>query len=262
MMHQIYVFSSTGNTLHAAERVGEGLGGAHLINMALAQGKGTEAAGDSVGICYPVHAFGAPAVVHRFIEGLSVDPGSWVYLLITSGGGPLGAAAQGIGLLAQRGVRVRGGFHVKMPGNYPPLYDSPSGGKLRRMVDRADGVLGGIVEDLRNRREKRPWGSSMEWLSRWANGSALASVGAKDRSFYATSSCVRCGRCVALCPVGNVEQGEEGLPRWMGRCTQCMACFHWCPTQAVQFNTTTSLRRHRYHHPAVSPERFLAWSGR
>ena len=73
-MHQIYVFSSTGNTLHAAERVGEGLGGAHLINMALAQGKGTEAAGDSVGICYPVHAFGAPAVVHRFIEAFPWTP--------------------------------------------------------------------------------------------------------------------------------------------------------------------------------------------
>ena len=262
-MHQLYVFSSTGNTLHAAETVAAGLGGpVNLINMAQAQGKKVAAEGDTVGLCYPVHAFSAPAVVHRFLENFSVHPDSWVYLLLTSGGGPMGAGTQGMRLLARRGVKARSVFHVRMPGNYSPMRDSPSGEKLRRMVARGDKGLAVVLEDLRARRERMPRWPFLGWLSEKANASALASAGAEDRSFYASSSCVRCGVCVAVCPVANVVQGEDGKPPWLGHSTRCMACFHWCPARAVQFNTTTSLGRHRYHHPAVTPERFLAWSGR
>lgn len=262
-MHQIYVFSSTGNTLHAAETVAAGLGEpVELVNMARVRGEKICAEGERVGVCYPVHAFGAPAVVHEFLENFSVGPASWVYLLLTSGGGPMGAATQGGKLLARRGVVMRSAFHVKMPGNYPPMRNSPSGDKLRRIVTRADGALADVIEALRVRRERTPRWPVLGWLSQKANSSALASVGQEDRTFYVSPSCVHCGVCVKVCPVDNVELGEDGTPRWGGHCTRCMACFHWCPARAVQFNTTTSPGRQRYHHPAVSPERFLAWSGR
>jgi hypothetical protein len=38
-----------------------------------------------------------------------------------------------------------------------------------------------------------------------------------------------------------------------------MACFHWCPAKAIEYSAT-SASKNRYHHPAISRERYLAWS--
>lgn len=259
-MHRLYVYSGTGNTLHGAERIAEALGGGtELINMAGCLGKATVGEGETVGIAYPVHAFGAPLVVHRFLETFSASRESWVYLFLTSGGMPLRAAVQGVRLLAKRGVRVRGAFHQRMPGNYPPVSNPPSGAKLEKIVAEAEQGLAAICDAVRSRRETPPSGGLFAWLSTFANSHAMAKVGPKDRRYRATDACTSCGVCATVCPVRDIALDERGRPRWLGACTGCMACFHWCPAKAIEYSAT-SASKNRYHHPAISRERYLAWS--
>ena len=63
-----------------------------------------------------------------------------------------------------------------------------------------------------------------------------------DRPFRVDSSaCIRCGRCAAACPTGNISGGAGNLPVWHddGHCTCCMACYHHCPAHAISYGRST-----------------------
>jgi ferredoxin len=74
--------------------------------------------------------------------------------------------------------------------------------------------------------------------------------------FSVTEACNGCGLCKNLCPVGNIELADA-RPRWLNRCEQCYACFHWCPQAAVQHGKKTH-QQHRYHHPDVTLKQITA----
>lgn len=46
--------------------------------------------------------------------------------------------------------------------------------------------------------------------------------------------CIRCGRCVDVCPMGSIEL-EEGAPLFNGICIKCQACRLKCPSGAISF---------------------------
>ena len=59
-----------------------------------------------------------------------------------------------------------------------------------------------------------------------------------DKKFRVTNECISCGQCEELCPLGNITL-EEGQPHWHGNCTNCMACYHHCPQNAIHFGKAT-----------------------
>lgn len=257
-MNRIYVYSSTGNSLALAEGMARRLGDCELVNMARCLERDEEASGETVGLVFPVHAFGPPAVVRRFFDRLSVDGGSWVYLLLDSAGMPLGAPALAAKILAGRSVAVRAGFHVAMAGNYPPLYNPPSGEKRQALAERGEGALDAIAESVIGRRGVAVPGRHLRFLSEFLNAKAFEKTAEGDRRFFVDDGCDGCGLCAELCPAGDIVI-EAGRPRWRHRCTGCFTCFHWCPHEAIQYNRSSSAGRNRYRHPSISPERYRRW---
>jgi ferredoxin len=53
--------------------------------------------------------------------------------------------------------------------------------------------------------------------------------------------CIKCGKCEKVCPVDNI-QGTP--PEWLhnGRCTSCLACYHYCPVHAINCGKRTRKR--------------------
>ena len=48
------------------------------------------------------------------------------------------------------------------------------------------------------------------------------------------------------------KQLADGKSRCGDNCTQCLACVHFCPQQAVELNHKPTPKAHQYHHPKVT----------
>ena len=67
-----------------------------------------------------------------------------------------------------------------------------------------------------------------------------------DKKFTVDAhKCIGCGKCQKVCPVDNI-QGTP--PAWLhnGRCTSCLACYHYCPEHAINYGSITRKRDQYY----------------
>jgi MinD superfamily P-loop ATPase len=53
---------------------------------------------------------------------------------------------------------------------------------------------------------------------------------------------------------------SNNYPIWHHNCEQCLACFHWCPKEAIQYGEKTA-ERARYHHPDIKLTDIIARNG-
>ena len=72
-----------------------------------------------------------------------------------------------------------------------------------------------------------------------------------DKNYTVSDSCVKCGLCAKICPVGNIAL-EVGKPQFLHKCEQCMACIQWCPQRSI--NTPKTIKRRRYTNPSIKAE--------
>ncbi|MBR2290977.1 MAG: EFR1 family ferrodoxin [Prevotella sp.] len=67
-----------------------------------------------------------------------------------------------------------------------------------------------------------------------------------DKKFMVDEDvCIKCGKCAKVCPVDNITGTP---PEWQhnGRCTSCLACYHYCPVHAINYGERTRKRGQYY----------------
>ena len=67
-----------------------------------------------------------------------------------------------------------------------------------------------------------------------------------DKKFMVDQDvCIKCGKCAKVCPVDNIKGTP---PSWLhnGKCTSCLACYHYCPVHAINFGNITRKRDQYY----------------
>jgi ferredoxin len=236
----IYYFSGTGNSLKAARDIAAKCGGTiQAIREPLTAAEHT----DAVGFVFPCYFGGLPNIVERFIAGSSFDA-DYFFTVVTFGGTVGNSVYDVYSLLADKGLTLNYGRGVRAYPNYIAKY--PMFRNTRAAARSQDRKVAAIAEDIAARKESAPPKRSA-FLAQMRDGrSALAAL---DAEFSVSDSCVSCGLCVRLCPVGNIELAD-GKPTFLHKCEQCMACVQLCPERAI--NTPKTLKRRRYHHPDVT----------
>ncbi|MGM0442672.1 MAG: EFR1 family ferrodoxin [Fibrobacterota bacterium] len=261
MMNRLYYFSGTGNTLHLAQRIAQNLGECELVPIpkALQQDRIYEDA-ERVGVLFPVYCFGYPLIVGRFLERLQLSEKTWFFGASTYGGLLADAMELFRKKSAREGLKAEAGFALHMPGNAIFLYDRVSQEKQKTMTENLERRLPKIVETIEQKQA-----APMEQVSFPFNKLLsllyppfIKKIPEGAHSFYATEACTACGICENICPVHNISR-PEGHPVWGAQCEQCMACIQWCPANAIQMGKKT-IKRSRYHHPAVTSEDIAAQS--
>ena len=254
-MNRIYYFSSTGNTLAAAREFAAKLGNTELVSIADLDRAGEVdlSDADTVGIFFPVYCFGLPGIVQKFISRIVKGSGKYVYSLCTCGGMKGSAAYILEALLKERDIKLAISFSLTMPSNYIPRSIPPTANRMEKLFAKASRDIVLAVRAVKKRKTEEllhvfPFDVFGDAVAQ----KAVAFLSTYDRYFWVTDKCDACGLCEKICPASNIIM-MNGIPTWHGHCEHCLGCLQWCPKEAIQFRKIT-VRRKRYHHPAIKAD--------
>lgn len=231
----IYYFSGTGNSLYVARHLADELG-ERLCPMTLPAPTNDEV----IGFVFPVYGWGIPNVVEEFVRRYKASfEGAYLYAVMTCGD-DMGYTDRV--LEKALGRKLDAAFSVLMPDVYVclPGFDVDSKEECREKFEKEKESVQLITECVKERQVVRhlkrgpfPWAKT--YILRPLFNRYLVT----DKYFRVDAlSCVSCGRCQKMCPVGNILIVDE-VPQWQSHCTGCLACYHACPHHAINFGKMT-----------------------
>jgi len=244
MKTALYVFSATGNCLSTARKLAAELPDCTIFPVAsFKDAVKVTAAAQNVGFVFPVYYGNMPYPVRALVSKMVFLPDSYIFS-VTTYRGHEGKAPQRLDqLLRTRGEKLSLAVGLKMPGNSFLNEIEVDNDSLAHQDENIAAILPAIqekrVEDL----------FTDELLP-------LTPVGCPNnfRGITADENCVGCGRCVTVCPMGNIKL-VDGKAVIGDDCATCLACFHWCPNEAIWMSKEENIaRRRKYRHPEVTLE--------
>lgn len=256
MATTIYHFTGTGNSLQTAKQLQTQLKNATLKSMT--QPPPTQPIGgptESIGFVFPVYFLGLPRIVKHFIQNLIIKPDTYIFAVITHGGGPYNVLGHLNETLQKKNAHLSYGELVRMPGNYVVRYGPETSEETEEMIKQAQQTINAAAQAIESHTTK-PITNNHKLFSKAANRIIYINVAGFDKKFHATSDCVGCGLCSEICPVQNIKL-QDHHPVWQHNCERCMACIQWCPTEAIQYGKKTADRA-RYHNPTITVKEIIA----
>lgn len=230
----ILYFSATGNSLYIAKKLKEKSGG-QIRYIPSYEGDGSEY--DEIVLVTPVYSFGMPVPVLDLLARLNKTTG---VVAIQNYGGMVGGADRLLYEYALRfGLNIKGVFVLKMPENFTLVMSPPAFYKnaILKSADRRIADVAAAIEAERYRIPKKKRTKEKTYLKNKSNWHIIG------ERFSATDACVRCGKCVALCPAQNISL-RDGEIVFADKCIACLGCFHRCPHHAIVYRNKDNKKRY------------------
>lgn len=255
----IFYFSCTGNTRWAAEFLAEATND-RLIEMSVENLGSTFSVSpaERIGFCFPVHGWRPPVFVREFLRNLHLsyigDTAHFCYALCTAGD-TVGEAMDIFKAdMAEAGMHVDSCASLLMPESYVglPFMDVDTPANEHRKKQQARTCLAAFAKDV----GAKACGISRLHTGNWPkiNSRIIGEVFVRhiitDKYFRVdTDRCLRCGRCAKVCPMCDIHIDGQGVPEWKhnGKCLSCFACYHHCPTHAIEYGKCTKHKGQYYY---------------
>lgn len=258
MRTTIYYFSATGNSMTTAYALAQGLDNSAVIPVAATRNlhKINEQA-DVVGFVFPIYYGDMPYIVREMISKMTFNPDTYIFACVTYRGGRGVVTGKLDQLLRTRGQKLSLCCNVPMPGNSainPPEVDAEH---LKNQPENVSKALADILD----RKVEDYFTSEVIPLR-------PVDVASNFRGITSDENCVGCGTCERVCPMNNIKI-VDGKSVIGDVCTMCLACFHWCPVEAIYMSKVDMFgrpgkepnqlsRRSKYHHPDVTLDDILS----
>lgn len=239
-MTGIFYFSSTGNSLYIAQKIKERLQGriVYIPNYKEDEAKKF----DLIIIVSPIYSFGLPVQTYELFSKLPQDVKT--YVVLNYGGMAGGAGLLTLELAQKYKVNIRAVYKIKMVENYtlfistPKLYNKIN---LNSADKKINNIINAIADDKiclpKNRKN-----SHRLYYSNKPNWHLIA------ENFSVNEKCTACGKCVKICPVGNIVL-NNGKIQFNDKCTACLGCYHRCPQKAIIYKGRN--KKYRYINPYI-----------
>lgn len=245
----ILYFSGTGNSAYVAEKI-KNKTEDEMINLfeRIRNHDCSEIHSDKPWVIVaPTYAWRMPRILKEWLAEAKLTGSRDIYFVLTCGGSIGDAESYARKLSKTKGMSFRGCMPVVMPENYIAMFTSPTSEEAVKIIQRAEKAVEKAV--LLIKRKETYTASDITIKDKINSGIVNdlfypAFVHAKK--FYADESCISCGKCEKLCPLGNIKL-ENGRPVWGKNCTHCMACICRCPKEAIEYGRhTKGLVRYKF----------------
>ncbi|MCF8018711.1 MAG: EFR1 family ferrodoxin [Vallitaleaceae bacterium] len=281
MKARVFYFTGTGNSLVAAKKIAERIGGCIDPIVSYKEQKTISIKEDVIGIVFPVYLaqiYGIPEIVRHFLEKLEYDKNKYYFVVCTYGGYAYPNAFPTINNCIKTakayGGIINGRFYVRFPMNNLD-YDHipiPIERDTSIILDKAYKKIIVIADAILKQKKgnifsqtlfnytlgrlffiaEKPILKSMRKFAREKDDTELTYhqlVHLSDRSIrFNRDLCNGCGICEKVCPANNIQMKNK-TPIWKHNCEMCFACDEWCPHKAIHH--WGKLQGKDYHNPSV-----------
>ena len=251
MSTTIYYFSATGNSLTSAKMLAGKLSDCRLVPVAsVKDNRKIIEESDCVGFVFPVYYGNMPYPVREMVSKMVFKPETYIFTCMTYRGHAGAAAKRMDQLLRTRGQKLSLSLGLPMPGNSfinEPQVDAEYLAKQSENIAAiAPRILAREAEDYAD-----PAVLPMTPIDYPNN----------FRGIMADDVCTGCGVCAQVCPMGNISIAN-GKAVIGDDCATCLACFHWCPAEAIWMSRQENIaRRKKYRHPDTVLADIIAQKG-
>lgn len=229
-----YYFSGTGNTLLVVKKmkqvfVKKGI----KVNLYHLEKTNLQDINldNTIGLGFPVAEQGTYPFVWNFVKSLPQANGTNIFMvdtLLAYSGGVVGPMKR---IVKKKGYQPIGAEEILMPNNlFPKRIDvEKNEKKVHRGQEKAERYAKDILNGKSRWKRVPPLSDLMAIFSK-------SEITWKFLRWYYPlkidkSKCIKCGLCIKLCPVNNIEMKE--YPKLKNKCMICMRCISFCPKQAI-----------------------------
>lgn len=253
----IFYFSGTGNSRYVAANIGA-VQGERLISISKELRLNKDKyeyelqADEKIIFVYPIYAWAPPSKVMEFMKKMSFTnyKGNYISTIAVCGEN-IGNTIKVVNkVLDEKGMKLFSGFSVVTPNNYIIMGDVDSKEGEKKKLENLELELTEINSVIKRKEkdkfsiEKGPVPAVLTTvINPLFNKSAI-----NLKNFRVNEKCTGCGICEKVCNGGCIKVDNQ--PKWRGRCTQCLACLHYCPVKAIQYGKNSE-KKGRYTNPNV-----------
>jgi ferredoxin len=249
----LFLFSGTGNSLYAALRIQESIDNCEIMSIPrVLEEERFSFEASRIGFIFPVHFLDAPQLVRKLLKKIDITGKPYVFAVATSGG-EYGKTFQTMNkILGSKNQELHSEFSLVLPSNSIVMEDrSSTPEEIEKTIQESEVRIDEIIEKIINNESEKfiPWRVSLKNRFGSLMGRFFLYRIFSDRRFRVDNEkCVRCGTCVSVCPMNNIEIVDDKVT-YNHNCEVCLACIHWCPRNAIEHFRTRGIPR--YHHPAI-----------
>lgn len=246
----IFYFTGTGNTRWAAQLLAEATDDElHYIPDELDNTKLHYELKDDerLGFCFPTHGWQPPHIVREFIRRATFEHVNYCYALTTCGDNMGYAMRIFEKELRQKGLHTDARFAIIMPESNVcfSFLHLDTDEKARQKVDAARQRMTHIRKIITERQRdiEELVKGAIPFTYTYVIGDYYNKHLITDKKFWVDEEiCIQCGLCQKLCPVDDIK-GTPPVWKHNGRCTNCLACYHNCPSHAIHWG---NMKRGQY----------------
>ena len=238
----VIYFSGTGNSRYTAEQIGTLTGDAVYDAAGDIRDRTGTALSDTRPYVFvaPVYVSAPPLEWMEFLKKSRFEGNRKAYFVMTCAGGMGASPAYCRRLAEEAGLCYMGTASVILPQNYIAFFTTKTPEENRAILAAARPVIQDLSGKI-SRSEPFPDPGMKKWEVR-STEMVLKPYYRwfiRAKKFRVEESCVGCGKCETVCPLGNISM-VDNRPRWGDRCTHCMACINRCPKDAIEYGKTTA----------------------
>lgn len=233
----IIYFSGTGNSEYVAKQIETEIGDKTLnLFQKLRDHDYARLESEKAWIVVvPTYAWRIPRLVSDWLMKTPLAGSKKIYFVMTCGENIGNAGTYLKKLCSSKQLQYMGCAQIVMPENYIAMFATPAQEEAVKIIQAAQGAIAAVCEVVKA-------GSvfpeqKITFQDRLCSGfvnEMFYPLIVHAKKFYATDTCISCGKCVKLCPMNNIQL-KSGKPLWADHCTHCMACISRCPVKAIEY---------------------------